>query len=154
MTLSKFVTERLKITSKTKSVALRPTTKEELLTLIKQELFKEGRDADLNHIDVSSITDMRDLFPQIKVNVRNIKIDKWDVSNVTNMYTTFEGCKNLNCDLSGWDVSNVTDMRWMFDNCDSFKSDLSGWDVSNVNKYNNMFDKCPNMTADLRPKFN
>lgn len=67
MTLSKFVTEHLKITSKTKSVTLRPTTKEELLTLIKQELFKEGRDADLNHIDVSGITDMRDLFPRSKL---------------------------------------------------------------------------------------
>ena len=164
------------ITSNTKLLRLKPTSKKQLRSIIEQELERQGPDADLNFIDTSLITDMSMLFWWIKIG--NIKIDEWDVSNVTNMiamftnqnfkcdlsgwdvsnvtnmYATFEGCKNLNCDLSGWDVSNVTDMRWMFDNCDSFKSDLSGWDVSNVNKYNNMFDKCPNMTADLQPKFN
>lgn len=40
----------------------KPTTKDELSSLIWEELKKQGPDADLNHIDVSEITDMSYLF--------------------------------------------------------------------------------------------
>ena len=64
-----------------------PTTKEELRAIIEQELEQQGADADLNHIDVSGVTDMSWLF--YGLDVRNIKIDKWDTSNVTNMRGMF-----------------------------------------------------------------
>lgn len=60
---------------------VRPTTKAELRFVIKQELERQGWDADLNHIDTSLITDMSNLFWLLSP--RSIKIDKWDVSNVT-----------------------------------------------------------------------
>ena len=66
---------------------LRPTTKEELRAIIEKELKRQGRDADLNHIDVSGVTDMSSLFEHM--DVRNIKIDKWDTSNVTDMSYMF-----------------------------------------------------------------
>ena len=50
------------ITSKTKSLRLQPTSKDELRSIIEQELELQGPDADLNHIDMSLITDMSMLF--------------------------------------------------------------------------------------------
>ena len=104
---------------------LRPTTKEELRTIIEQELKRQGRDADLNHIDVSGVTDMSRLF--FGLDIRNIKIDKWDTSNVTDMHGMFFGAKRFNQPLSTWNVSNVTDMRHMFNGAESFNGDPSQW---------------------------
>ena len=88
MPLSKFINERLHISSNTKSVKLiRPTTKEQLKSIVGQEIKRQGPDADLNHIDVSEITDMSFLFNDSIPG--NIKIDGWDVSNVTNMNGMF-----------------------------------------------------------------
>ena len=159
MVLQQFITERLKITSSTKSVTLRPTTKEELKDIIEHELDKQGPDADLNFIDVSGITDMSNLFVNMdknisnliksSMNIRNIKIDQWDVSNVKDMSMMFYGCENFNCDLSKWDVSNVYNMRNMFEECSKFNSDLSKWDVSNVTSGSKMFFGCSNFNCDL-----
>ena len=55
MLLSKYINERLHIGTDTKTVRTRPTTKEELQSIIKQELEHQGPDADLNFIDVSEI---------------------------------------------------------------------------------------------------
>ena len=180
MSLSTYITERLKITSKTKPAnMLEPTSKDELRSIIEQELERKGPDADLNFIDTSLITDMSYLF--YKLNIANIKIDHWDVSNVSNMQGMFYECKNfegtgldkwdvskvtimedmfsyckqLNVDLSSWNVTNVTNMNYMFYFCEHFKCDLSEWDVSKVTNYYNTFDKCPNMGTNpqLQPKF-
>ena len=90
----------IRITSKTKSLRLKPTSK--------------GPDADLNFIDTSLITDMSMLFWRIKIG--NIKIDQWDTSNVTKMIATFAN-QNFKCDLSEWDVSNVERYDAIFENC-------------------------------------
>lgn len=106
MSLQNFITERLKITSKTRGInKYRPTTKDELESIIKYELKQQGPDADLNHIDVSEITDMMGLFKNVYI--ENIKIDQWDTSNVTDMSYMFMYCNNFNGDLSAWDTSKV-----------------------------------------------
>ena len=154
MSLSNFVTERLKITSNTKSAnILIPTTKDELIDIINQELDKQGRDANLNHIDTYKITDMSFLFKDY--DIRRIEIDEWDTSNVTDMMYMFSNNYEFKCDLSHWDVGKVKDMRLMFDRCDDFESDLSGWDVSLLDKWDNMFYQCPKMlnNKSLQPKF-
>ena len=77
------------ITSKTKSLRLQPTSKDELRSIIEQELELQGPDADLNFIDTSEITDMSYLFWGL--NIGNIKIDQWETSNVkypSNMFYT------------------------------------------------------------------
>lgn len=108
MTLSTFITERLKITSKTQPLRVKPTSKDDLKAIIKEALEQQGPDADLNFIDVTEVEEMVDLFHYL--DIRNIKIDQWDVSNVTNMRNMFSGCEEFNCDLSSWDTSNVTNM--------------------------------------------
>ena len=65
---------KLRITSTTKSVKVRPTTRDELRSIIEQEIENQGPDADLNFIDTSEITDMSNLFHDLVI--RNIKIDE------------------------------------------------------------------------------
>jgi surface protein len=67
-------------------------------------------------------------------------IGTWDVSQVTNMKSLFEGKSNFNEDISNWNVSNVTDMQSMFI-CAGFNQDISGWDVSSVTNMAGMFAK-------------
>ena len=102
---------------------LHPTTKEELRAIIEQELKRQGADADLNHIDVSGVTDMSFLFDGLDVRnikILNIKIDKWDTSNVTDMRFMFFGLTYFNGDPSAWDVSNVTNKQYMLCGATSF----------------------------------
>lgn len=134
----------------------KPTTKNELWSIIEQELDKQGPDADLNFIDTSEIRDMSRLFSFLETYVepRNIKIDKWDTSNVTNMAFMFHNCYKFNCDLSRWDTSNVFNMTKMFYRCKYFKSDLSSWDVSKVRYISDMFYECPNMCDVYKSQLN
>ena len=78
MSLQHFINERLKITSNSRSLkrtehTLFPKDKEELLSMISNELKQQGNDADLNHIDTSKVTDMSYLLNYTPI--RNIKID-------------------------------------------------------------------------------
>ena len=61
----------------------------------------------------------------------NSDISKWDVSSVTEMTNMFAST-NFNGDISEWDVSSVTKMNQMFNSATSFNSDISKWDVSRV----------------------
>jgi surface protein len=103
--------------------------------IFKDQIAKYGNQADLNHIDVSRVTDMSELFGG---STFNGDISQWDVSNVTNMEGMFSNSR-FNGDISKWNVSNVTNMSVMFENSD-FNGDLSQWDVSNVIEMWYMFD--------------
>ena len=149
--ITKTVTERLHIKSDTKSVKPRPKTKDELQDIIIAELNNQGRDADLNFIDTSLITNMSELF--YGLDPGNIKIDQWDVSNAVNMYNMFHRCKKFNADISSWDVSNVELMSDTFSGCWAFKQDLSGWNVKNVIWYDRTFVGKSIMPENYKPKF-
>ena len=125
-----------------KSYSCVPETKEELKEIIKERL-EDDPNADLNDIDISSITDISELF--FRLDPHNINISDWDVSKVKNMNYMFEGCKNFNADLSRWNVYNVKYMYFMFNRCENFNSDLSKWDVSNVENISYMFNDCDSM---------
>ena len=110
-------------------------TNDTLRNIILQEIKKYGTNADLNHIDVSNVTDMSSIFSASKFNG---DISKWDVSNVTNMSLMFSDSK-FNGDISKWDVSNVTNMRFMFSKS-KFNGDISNWNISNVTDIESIFD--------------
>mgnify|MGYP003482272054 FL=1 len=75
-----------------------PETKEELQDIINQLVEERGNEGDFNDIDVSKITDMSELFKDMK---------------------------DFNGDISNWDVSKVTNMKKMFFDCKSFTSSES-----------------------------
>ena len=91
-------------------------TKEELRNEIEEQLELQGPNADLNHLNLHGVTNMSHLFEGFEI--QKIKIDKWDVSKVTDMSWMFYCChKFVGKELKFWDVSKVTDMSHMFDGC-------------------------------------
>ena len=140
-----------------------PKTKEELQSIIRERMDKDGNKCDLNDIDTSEIMDMSDLFRGqhlqyfngniSKWNVSKVEsmdgmfcdslfdgdISRWDVSNVKNMEKMFWE-SYFNNDISKWNVSKVENMSYMFWWAKRFNSDISEWDVSNVENMKSMFD--------------
>ncbi len=94
-------------------------------------------------MNTSRITSMNWLFGYGKATSLD-GLEKWDVSNVTDMGDLFyNGGNGYITDISAlsrWDVSNVTSMGYMF--CGHKVADvtpLTGWNVRNVDDYRNMF---------------
>ena len=110
--------------------------KEDLKDYITKYCEEHGWESDLNHIDVSKITDMSHLFSDVNSYFKG-DISEWDVSNVKNMAFMFAG-SHFDDDLSGWNTSKVENMSHMF--MDSkFNGDINNWDVSNVKDMSYMF---------------
>ena len=102
--LKNYIQEKLVIKkSKVASYNYFPETKKELKAIILKRIREEGKEVDLNDIDVSNITDMSSLFEDLDFNGN---ISNWDVSNVTNMRGMFMGCEKFNTNISNCDVSN------------------------------------------------
>ena len=102
-----------------------PKDKFELRKILEERLAKD-KNADLNDIDVSQITDMSNTFTAL--DPYNINMEFWDVSKVNDMYDMFYGCEHFDADLGNWDVSNVKDMKQMFVGCKYFRGDgLEYW---------------------------
>ena len=98
--------------------------------------FQNGGSNSIGNWDVSSVTDMSDMF--YGKQRFNVNIGSWDVSNVTNMRGMF-AFSEFNQNIGSWDVSNVTNMREMFYFNDNFNQDLNSWDVSKVTDMSRMF---------------
>lgn len=111
-------------------------TDETIQQIVKDELDRLGHDADLNHIDVSKVTNMASLF-------------SCAVDDYLGQFMKYE---DLNPDISEWDVSNVKNMDSMFWGCKQFNCDISNWNVNNVKNHDRMFMYCP-IKEEFKPKF-
>ena len=116
---------------------------------------KEFDTQSLNYFVTTKVTNMKDLFKNISIGIyqANLNLNRWDVSNVTDMSGMF-AMSNFNPFFGYWDVSNVTDMSEMFN---VFTVQISGismgenyyrwplragmqdWDVSSVTDMSKMF---------------
>jgi len=111
-------------------------TNKNIKSVINSHIDEHGSDVNLNHLDVSNVTDMNGLFAYSDFNG---DISSWNVGNVSNMSCMFSHCTKFNSDISSWNVSRVTDMTDMFAHCTIFNSDISSWNVSNVTDMTDMF---------------
>ncbi len=135
---------------------VQPQTKKELADIIKNTCKKKGWNCDLNFIDTSKITDMSLLFSDIPtcfggydLEKFNGDISKWDTSNVTNMFSMFDGALFFNHPLNNWDVSNVTNMSFMFEEAKKFNQSLNNWNTSKVTSMTKMFCKAKSFNQPL-----
>lgn len=118
--------------------------KGELIEKIGEAIRESGYSCSLNHIDVSDIEDMSDLF----YNFRdwNGDISDWDPVKCTNMRNMFYGSAytGQNGDISMWDVSNLVFAGRMFYSS-KYDGDISKWDLRSLNLRNSpqMIAGCP-----------
>ena len=76
-------------------------------------------------------------------------LDKWDVSNIVNMRAMFEGCSNLDFDLSKWNISKLKNIRSMFSGCEKFTGKgLEKWNVNNISNMLFAFANCKKLNCD------
>lgn len=107
---------------------------EHLKKLIAQEMKTHGNECDLNHIDISLIGSMYDIFSNSRFNG---DISKWNVSNVRIMQNMF-AYSIFNGNISHWDTSNVITMDGMF-KMSVFNGDISNWNTVNVTNMSTIF---------------
>ena len=136
---------------------LQPKSLYELKQIIEKRFEELGpgtveEPINFNDIDVSEMTtfySFEGIFELTKFEY--IDVSDWDVSNVTNMRTTFFRCPELKSvgDLSNWDVSNVKNIESMFSNCPKLESigDISNWNVSNIENMDYMFFICKKLES-------
>ena len=141
-------------------------TDDTIRQIVKDELDRLGLGANLNHIDVSKVTDMSTnyykkwhwgLFSvENKSNEEGFygDVSEWDVSSVKDMKFMFHNCDKFNCDISGWNLEQCENTSDMFRGCSNFCQDLSSWNVKNVKTHDDMFYECPKMKDDMMPQFN
>ena len=101
----------------------------------------------INDWNVTNVTEMSSLFDGLTS--FNKPLDSWDVSNVEYMKRMFAGCDNFNQPLSAWDVSNAIDMTRMFVGCGNFNQPLDNWNTSSVINMSFMFGLAYNFNQPL-----
>ena len=102
----------------------------------------------LDNFDTSQVTDMCWMFLNCS-SLTSLDVSKFDTSQVTNMSRMFESCSSLtSLDVSKFDTSKVTNMSNMFYYCTRLTSlDVSKFDTSQVTNMSNMFSYCTRLTS-------
>lgn len=103
---------------------------------------------DLTNWDVSTITDMSEMFKESDFNGN---ISNWNLGSVTNMSSMFTEAESFNSDISAWNTENVTDMSFMFNMAKAFDQDIDSWNVSKVTTMESMFNEAIAFNQDLNP---
>jgi hypothetical protein len=103
---------------------------------------------DIENWDVSAVTDMSNLFVNMKQDF-NRDLSAWDVSSVTTFELMFDRAKKFNQDLSSWQIKSDANLRLMFAEAEDFCQQLCGdaW-VNHVGNQGSMFAYIPTCAND------
>ena len=97
--------------------------------------------------DVSQVTDMDSVFKERTQFNANISV--WNVGQVQTMYNMFKDAIAFNGTIGAWNVAAATDMQYMFYNASTFDADISAWNVAGVNNMNFMFGNAVSFNRDI-----
>ena len=111
-----------------------PQSAPDLVLLVREELALHGPNVDLNHINLSQIDSLQEVF--MDTNFTG-DIAKWDTSRVENMDRLFQNCP-FNGNISDWDTNALRTSSQMF-NKSGFNGDISRWNTSNLIAASAMF---------------
>jgi hypothetical protein len=67
-------------------------------------------------------------------------LGQWDVENVVDMTSMFDGANDFNQAIDGWGVSKVTSFTDMFKGAGKFNKDINEWAVNSGSSYGDMFN--------------
>ena len=99
--------------------------------------------------DLSRVTSMRGMFQNASSFTGAFTpLNNWDVSNVTEMVSLFNGAQAFNQNIGDWDTSNVRLMGSIFRDATVFNQNISGW---NVGKVEGFFESFRNARAFNQP---
>ena len=117
--------------------------------IINNQLSSERKNIPNPFLGMNNVSNsMNALFKDADISI-NPDISHWNVSSITNMVDMFKNSKSITGEfIKTWDVSNVEEMGGMFYNARSFNADLSYWNVEKVNNMNNMFEGTPYFTGE------
>ena len=59
---------------------------------------------------------------------QGLNMNSWNVSNITNMGSMFNGCTNFNEIIDNWNMSNVNNVGSMFFLCTNYDQPLANWE--------------------------
>ena len=102
----------------------------------------------VSKFNTSNVTNMQYMFSDC-TNLTSLDLSSFDTHNVTNMAGMFNNCSITSLNLSNFDTSKVTTMVNMFLNCKATNIDVSSFDTSNVTTMQNMFNTCRATSLDL-----
>lgn len=104
-----------------------PRWSKEVALMVRAEMERHGPNVDLNHIDVSQVKTLVDVFKDTPFNGN---ISQWNVSNVESMEGLFKNCP-FNGDISNWNTGSLRVATQMFQGS-AFNGDISAWDTSGL----------------------
>ena len=97
----------------------------------------------IQYLNTSQVTNMYSMFEGCS-SLQSLDLSSFNTSEVKNMDDMFDGCESLeSLNLSSFNTEKVTDMSSMFSDCSALKSlDLSSFNTSEVEDMSYMFDYC------------
>ena len=115
------------------------------------DALKKLETLEIKLIEVEPMTDIGDIFRNVKSLISLPDISNLNTSNVTKMRFMFSGCSSLKYlpPFLNWDISHVTVMVGIFDGCSELTTlpDISNWDLRNAEDIRYMFGNCSSLIS-------
>ena len=104
---------------------------------------------DLSSWDVSKVTNMTEMFKGCSSLVE-LNLTGWNTSSLRAMAVMFNGCSNLQkiLGIEHFNISQVTDLGSVFNGCGITSINLDSWDFNGVTNVTNMFANSKVQTID------